>query len=280
VAGTGKAGYSGDGGPAAGAMLDQPHELRFDSAGDLYFTDMRNHAIRKIDAKTHVITTIAGNGKPGFAGDGGPANKSQLNQPHSICFDGDGRLYIADVGNHRLRRIDRSTGRIETIAGTGEKKLPRDGGDVKSEPLFGPRAVCVVGDELWVALREGHSVWRINQKTGKLQHAAGSGKAGYRVDRGPAKDALVNSPKGIGLGPDGRVYLVDSSNHCLRAIDPKSGIIETVAGRGGQKGFAGDAGPPSKSLLNNPHGVGFGRNGEVFIGDSDNNRVRAIFMHR
>jgi streptogramin lyase len=277
VAGTGKQGYSGDGGPASEAMLDQPHELRFDRAGNLYFTDMRNHAVRKIDAKTRVITTIAGNGKSGFAGDGGPASKSLLNQPHSVCFDDQGQLYIADVGNHRVRRVDLATGRIETIAGTGEKKLPSDGGDAASEPLFGPRAVCIAGDDLWVALREGHSVWRINQKTGKLHHVAGSGRPGYKVDRGPAKDAVVNSPKGIGLGPDGRIYLVDSSNHCLRAIDPKTETIETIAGRGGEKGFAGDGGPPSKSLLDNLHGVGFGRHGEIFIGDSDNNRVRSIF---
>jgi streptogramin lyase len=277
VAGTGKAGYAGDGGPADTAMLNQPHELRFDRAGNLYFTDMRNHAIRKIDAKTKVITTLAGNGKPGFAGDGEPANLSQLNQPHSICFDEQGWLYIADVGNHRVRRVDLPTGKIETIAGTGEKKLPRDGALAKTEPLFGPRAVCIVGDDLWIALREGHSVWRMELKSGKLHHVAGSGKAGYSVDRGPAKDALVNSPKGIGLGPDGRIYLVDSSNHCLRAIDPKTETIETIAGRGGEKGFARDGGPSAKSLLNNLHGVGFGRNGEVFIGDSDNNRVRAIF---
>jgi DNA-binding beta-propeller fold protein YncE len=169
-----------------------------------------------------------------------------------------------------------TTGPIETIAGTGERRLPRDGGVASTEPLFGPRALCLVNGELWIALREGHSVWRMDLKTGRLRHVAGNGKPGYKIDRGPAKDALVNSPKGISLGPDGRVYLVDSSNHCLRAIDPATNTIETIAGRGGHKGFAGDGGPPAKSLLNNPHGVGFGPHGEIFIGDSDNHRVRAI----
>lgn len=278
VAGTGQAGYSGDGGPATQAMLNQPHELQFDREENIYFTDMRNHAIRKIAARTGIITTLAGNGKAGFAGDDGPAQAAQLNQPHSVCLDEQGGLYIADVGNHRVRRIDLPTGRIETIAGTGERKLPREGGTAASEPLFGPRAVCLVNGELWIALREGHSVWRLNLKTGKLHHVAGNGKAGYKVDRGPAKEALVYSPKGISFGPDGRVYLVDSSNHCLRAIDPKAFTIETIAGRGGEKGFAGDGGPPSKSLLSNPHGVGFGPHGEIFIGDSDNHRIRAIFV--
>jgi hypothetical protein len=236
---------------------------------------MRNHAIRRIAAETGVITTLAGNGKPGFAGDGGPAEKAQLNQPHSVCIDGS-LLYIADVANHRVRRIDLTTGRIETVAGTGERKLPREGAEAASEPLFGPRAICLVGGDLWVALREGHSVWRINHKTGKLHRVAGNGKPGYTVDRGPAKDAMVNSPKGLSLGPDGRVYLVDSSNHCLRVIDPATESIATIAGQGGEKGFAGDGGPAANSLLNNAHGVGFGAMGEIFIGDSDNHRVRAI----
>jgi streptogramin lyase len=276
VAGTGQAGYSGDGGPATQAKLNQPHELQFDRAGHLYFTDMRNHAIRKIAAKTGVISTIAGNGKPGFAGDGGPAQRAQLNQPHSLCLDGQGGLYVADVANHRVRRIDLKRGDTQTIAGTGARKLPTDGGDAALEPLYGPRAVCMVNGELWIALREGHSVWRLDLKTGKLHHVAGSGKAGYEIDRGPAKQALVNSPKGISLGPDKRVYLVDSSNHCLRTIDPTSLTIETIAGRGGAKGFAGDGAPSNASLLNNPHGIGFGPHGEIFIGDSDNHRVRVI----
>jgi streptogramin lyase len=275
-AGTGKAGYSGDGGPATQATLNQPHELWFDQERNAYFTDMRNHAIRKIAAETGIITTIAGSGKPGFGGDGGPAKNAQLNQPHSVCID-ENRLYVADVGNHRVRRLDLTTGHIETVAGNGERKLPREGAVAASEPLFGPRAICLVGGDLWVALREGHSVWRIDHKTGKLHRVAGNGKPGYKVDRGPAKNALVNSPKGLSLGPDGRVYLVDSSNHCLRAIDPKTETIETIAGRGGEKGFAGDGGPAARSLLNNAHGVGFGANGEIYIGDSDNHRVRAIF---
>jgi sugar lactone lactonase YvrE len=275
-AGTGRAGYSGDGSPATQAMLNQPHELWFDRGRNVYFTDMRNHAIRRIAAETGVITTLAGNGKPGFAGDGGPAEKAQLNLPHSVCIDGN-LLYIADVANHRVRRIDLATGRIETVAGTGERKLPREGAAAASEPLFGPRAICLVGGDLWVALREGHSVWRIDHKTVKLHRVAGNGKPGYTVDHGPAKDAMVNSPKGLSLGPDGNVYLVDSSNHCLRTINPTTETIETIAGQGGEKGFAGDGGPAAKSLLNNAHGVGFGTKGEIFIGDSDNQRVRAIF---
>jgi streptogramin lyase len=272
IAGIGKAGYSGDGGTATEAALNQPHELRFDSEGNLYFTDMRNHAVRKIDRRG-IISTVAGNGRAGFAGDGGPAKNAQLNQPHSICFGPD-RLYIADVGNHRVRAIDLTTNKIETVAGTGERKLPKDGGSALAEPLFGPRAVCMQGNYLWVALREGHSVWKVDLEQGTIHHVGGNSKAGF-ADGGPS-ESQVNSPKGIDLGPDGKIYLVDSSNHCIRRIDPKTNVMETVAGKGGTSGFSGDGGIPKAALLSNPHGVGFGSAGEIYLGDSDNHRVRVI----
>jgi streptogramin lyase len=272
VAGIGKEGYSGDGGAATEAGLNQPHELRFDAEGSLYFTDMRNHAVRKIDRQGG-ISTVAGNGRPGFAGDDGPAKRSKLNQPHSICF-GPGQLYIADVGNHRVRAIDLKTNRIHTVAGTGEKKLPHEGGMAIEQPLFGPRAVCMEGNNLWVALREGHSVWKLDLRRGTIHHVAGNGKAGFAD--GDSSRSQVNSPKGIDLGPDGRIYLVDSSNHCIRRIDPKTHEIETIAGKGGKSGFSGDGGNPTEALLNNPHGVGFGADGKIYIGDSDNHRVRVI----
>jgi DNA-binding beta-propeller fold protein YncE len=272
IAGIGKAGFSGDGGAATQAALNQPHELRFDAEGNLYFADMRNHAVRRIDRRG-IITTVAGNGRSGFAGDGGPAENSQLNQPHSICFSAD-KLYVADVGNHRVRAIDLKTSKIETVAGTGAKRLPNDGGAAREEPLFGPRAVCVQDNYLWIALREGHSVWKVDLKRGTIRHVSGNGKPGF-ADGGRSK-SQVNSPKGIDLGPDGKIYLVDSSNHCIRRVDPKTHVIETIAGKGETRGFSGDGGHPTAALLNNPHGVGFGDAGEIYIGDSDNHRVRVI----
>ncbi len=272
IAGIGKPGYSGDGGRATQAALNQPHELRFDAHGNLYFTDMRNHAVRKIDRRG-IITTVAGSGRAGFTGDGERAESAQLNQPHSLCFDSE-KLYIADVGNHRVRAIDLSTTRIHTVAGTGEKKLPQDGGMAIEHPLFGPRAMCVESNYLWIALREGHSVWKMDLVRGALHHVAGNGSAGFAD--GDSSHSQVNSPKGIDLGPDGKVYLVDSSNHCIRRIDPATKTVETIAGKGGKAGFSGDGGSPTEALLSNPHGIGFGRGGEVYIGDSDNHRVRVI----
>ncbi|MGC3968783.1 MAG: hypothetical protein QM775_15875 [Pirellulales bacterium] len=153
-AGTGKPGFAGDGGPATEALLFEPHELRFDKAGNIYWTDMKNHVIRKVDWKTRIISTVAGHGRRATvsAGDGGPATKALLKQPHSIAFDDVENMYIADIGNHRIRKIDAKTGVIETICGTGEKKLPQDGAVAKTSPILGPRALYVAGATLWVAL--------------------------------------------------------------------------------------------------------------------------------
>ncbi|MFM7101067.1 MAG: hypothetical protein ACKO3N_07835, partial [Verrucomicrobiota bacterium] len=119
VAGDGRAGYRGDGGPAREASLHQPHEIRFDRAGNLLIADMRNHAIRRVDARTRVITTVAGTGQPGYSGDGGPAAQAQLRQPHSLQLDVAGDLFICDIGNHVIRRLDGRTGILTTFAGTG-----------------------------------------------------------------------------------------------------------------------------------------------------------------
>ena len=127
VAGSGQKGYSGDGGPALQATFNLPHELRFDAAGDLYIVDMTNHAVRKVDMKTGIITTLAGNGKSGYSGDGGPAAQAQFKQPHSIQFGPDGSLYVCDIGNHVIRRIDMKSGSVSTFAGIGKPGPTPDG---------------------------------------------------------------------------------------------------------------------------------------------------------
>ncbi len=277
VAGTGKAGFSGDGGPATKAELYEPHELRFDHAGNLYWTDMRNHVIRRVDAKSGVISTYAGiGGKAGFGGDGGSATKANLNQPHSLAFDAADNMYIADIANHRIRRIDAKTGVIETIVGTGEQQLPKDRADAKTSPIFAPRALFVSGDVMWIALREGNAVWKMDLKAGTLHHVGGDGKAGFAVVNGDAKDARFNGPKGIAVGPDGMVYVVDSGNHVLRKIDPAKGTISVVAGVPGKAKFGGDGGPAAEAHLNNLHGVCITADGTIYIGDSDNHRVRRV----
>ena len=277
VAGTGKVGYSGDGGPALKAELNEPYEVRFDKAGNMLFVEMKNHLVRRVDAKTGTISTIAGTGQAGFSGDGGPATKAQLSSPHSIALDAEDNVYIADIANHRIRRVAAKTGMIATIAGNGERKLPIDGQSAGGKPMLGPRALFIDRKTLWIALREGHSVWRMDLGSGILSHVGGSGKKGFTGDGGPAKEATFDGPKGIALGPDGRVYVMDTENHAARVIDVKTGLVTTIAGMGPQhEGAGGDGGPATKAAMNRPHGICVGADGAVYIGDSLNHRVRRV----
>ncbi len=275
VAGNGEQGYSGDGGPALKASLNEPYEVRFDRAGNMYFVEMQNHIVRRVSAKTGTITTLAGTGRSGYGGDGGPATKALLKQPHSIELDGEGSLYIADIGNHRIRRVDLATGMIETFAGTGEQAATPDGAPVQDTPLNGPRAIAFDSrGDMYVALREGNAVYRINMKAMTLHHLAGTGESGYDGDGGPAKHALLSGPKGISVGPDGGVYIADTESHTIRRIDQKEGIITTVVGDGTQ--HDGPDGDPLKCGLARPHGVYVDAKGRVYIGDSENHRVRVL----
>ncbi len=278
VAGTGQQGYSGDGGAARQAQLNEPYEVRFDKAGNLYFVERLNHLVRRVDAKTKLITTIAGTGQPGFSGDGGPANKAQLNQPHSIQFDRQGDLYICDIANHRIRKVLMKEGLILTIAGTGEKKPTLDGSPIAGTPLNGPRALDFDRNgDLWLALREGNAVYRFDMKAATLHHVAGTGKQGFTGNGGPAKLATLSGPKGLSIAPNGNVYLADTESHSIRMIDLRKGTLELIAGTGAKgDGPQNENGDPLECKLARPHGVFVDKDGAVFIGDSETHRVRVI----
>jgi sugar lactone lactonase YvrE len=275
VAGTGQKGYAGDGGPAIAASMNEPYEVRFDAAGNMFFAEMQNHVVRRVDAKTRVITTVAGTGTPGFAGDGGPANQAQLRQPHSIAFDAEGRLLICDIGNHRIRRVDLKSGTIETWAGTGERKPTPDGAPIAGTPLNGPRAITSDPEgNLYLVLREGNAVYRIDPRDGKIHHIAGTGESGYTGDGGPAKLARLSGPKGIAWAPDNSLYLADTESHTIRRVDLKSGIITTVVGDG--KRGDGPDGDAKSCRLSRPHGIFVSKSGQIFIGDSESHRIRTL----
>ncbi|TWT53067.1 Virginiamycin B lyase [Rubripirellula amarantea] len=277
VAGCGKKGHSGDGGKATEAKLNEPYEVRFDRKGNMYFVEMMNHVVRRVDAATGVIQTIAGTGEPGFEGDGGLATHAQFNRPHSIALDHRGGLYVADIGNHRIRRIDLETGVIDTIAGDGGKRPPVDGQLALGNSVVGPRALFIDGDTMWVALREGHSVWTLSLTSGTWKHIAGTGKQGFGGDNGPAINAMFNGPKGIAVGPDHNVYVVDTENQVIRMIDTTTHLISTVAGIGPkQRGGDGDRGPSTEAQMDRPHGIGIGPDGLIYIGDTNNHRVRCV----
>ena len=244
AAGSGRKGYAGDGGSALAADLNEPYEVSFDANGNMFFVEMQNHIVRRVDAKSGIISTVAGTGVPGFSGDGGSASAAQLRQPHSIVFDQQGRLLICDIGNHRIRRVDLGTGKIETWAGTGERKPTPDGAPIAGTPLNGPRAIAVAPDgNLYLALREGNAVLRIDPAAGRIFHVA----------------EKLSGPKGIAWSPDQSLYLADTESHTIRRIDLKSGAITTVVGG-----------------LARPHGVFVGNEGTVYIGDSEAHRIRVL----
>jgi streptogramin lyase len=275
VAGNGTKGYAGDGGPALSASLNQPYEILFDKGGNMFFVEMQNHVVRRVDARTKVITTVAGTGKAGFSGDGGPANKAELSQPHSIALDAQGRLLICDIANRRIRRVDLKSGTIETYAGTGERKNPAEGAPLEGAPLNGPRAIAVdAKGNLLVVLREGNAIYQIDTKAKVIHLVAGTGEKGNTGDGGAAKEAKLNGPKGISAAPDGTFYIADTENHTIRRIDPKSGIITTVAGTG-QRGDGPD-GDPLACKLSRPHGIYVAKDGTVYIGDSESHRIRVL----
>ena len=279
VAGSGHKGYSGDGGPATKAELNEPYEVRFDRQGNLFFVERMNHVVRRVDHLTQIISTVAGTGKAGFAGDGGLATNAMMNQPHSIQFDRHGDLFICDILNHRIRKVDMKTGVITTFAGTGEKKPTPDGAKIVGTPLNGPRAIDFDRQgNLWLALREGNAVYKLDLKAGTIHHIAGTGKQGFAGNGGPAKLAELSGPKGLSIAPNGNVYLADTESHSIRMIDLKTKTIELVAGTG-EKGNGTDR-DPLKCSLDRPHGVFVGQTGKIFIGDSEAHRVRQLDISR
>ena len=274
IAGSGEKGYKGDGGPATQAVLNMPHEIQFDSAGNLYIAERDNHVIRKVEVKSGIISTVAGTGLAGFDGDGGPGVKAHLRQPHSIGLDRDGTLLICDIGNQRIRRLHLDTGIIETYAGTGEAAETPDGAPVSGTPLRGPRTMAIAPDgDLYLALREGNAILRIDRRTQTLHRIAGTGQQGYAGDGGPAVNAKLGGPKGLAYRP-GELFVADTENHVIRRIDLTSHVITTVLGTGAR----GD-GPETSPLackLSRPHGVLADASGTLYVADSEAHRIRQL----
>jgi streptogramin lyase len=275
IAGTGEKGWSGDGGPATAAKLTDPYEVQLDASGDVFWVERSSHTVRRLNQKTGIISTVAGTGTAGFSGDGGPAAQAQLSQPHSIGFDKAGDLYICDVSNHRIRKVALKSGTISTFSGTGERLTAADGAPIAGAALHGPRALAFdKAGNLWLALREGNMVLKLDLAKGLIHHVAGTGAKGFSGNGGPAKNATFNGPKGIAVAPNGNVYVVDTENHAIRMIDVKKGTLELVAGTGAM-GDAGE-GLPLETPLARPHGVFADPRGAVFIGDTEAHRVRVI----
>lgn len=275
VAGSGKKGYTGDGGPALEATLNLPHEVRFGGDGNMYIVDMGNNAVRKVDLRTKVISTIAGTGTAGYSGDGGPASQAQLKQPHSIQFGPDGDLYICDIGNHVIRKVNMKTLQISTFAGTGTPGPTPDGAPITGTPLKGPRSLDFDSQgNLWLATREGNQVFKFDLQANRITHVAGTGTSGFAGNGGPAREATLSGPKGIAIDKAGNAWLADTESHTVRMVEAATGKLLLIAGNG-KKGDGPD-GDPLQCPMARLHGVFVDADGSIFIGDSEAHKVRVL----
>lgn len=269
-AATGSAGYSGDGGPASQAAFFDPHGVAVSRDQQLYVADTRNHCIRRIDLRTLRITTLAGTGEAGFSGDGGAASRARFNGAFAVDIDRKNRtLYVADLANYRIRRIDLRTGIVTTAAGNGEKGIPEDGTDAEKAPLFDPRAVAVDSKGLLYILERGGNALRVVDQKGKIRTLIGP----TRGSEGGSKETPnLNGPKHLCLDRKDRVVIADAENHLVRLYDPKTGKTTVIAGSG-DKGSQVVPDNPLKTQLSRPHGVFVHASGALYISDSYNHRI-------
>jgi DNA-binding beta-propeller fold protein YncE len=277
LAGSGKKGDAGDGGPALQAEFNGMHNLVIGPDGSVYLADAFNNRVRRYDPKAGIVTAFAGTGAKGFAGDGGPALQAEFNQTICIAFGpGAKTMYVADIGNRRVRAIDRQTGVVTTFAGNGSKGVPKDGEPAKDQPLVDPRAVAAdAKGNVYILERSGHAL-RVVDPEGKIRTVAGTGKPGKGGDGGPALKAAFNGPKYVAIDRDGSVLIADTENHQIRRYVPGKEVVELVAGTG-RMGSAGVGGDPLKLELKRPHGVTtHPTTGELYIADSENGRILKI----
>ncbi len=272
IAGDGTPNYFGDGGPATQAELQFPVGLAFDAAGRLFVADVVNERIRRIDLDG-TISTAAGTGDIGYAGDGGAAAAAMFDSPLGVAVDAQGRLVVDDTRNERVRRVD-TTGVIATVAGTGGFGLGGDGGAATSAELANPFGVAVdTAGRGYIADTFHHRIRRV-ELDGTIVTIAGDGISGYAGDGGPATQAELASPDGVAIDAMGRVYIADTYNQRIRRIDV-DGTIATVAGDGNQS-YGGDNGPATSAELSNPNGVAVDPMGRVVIADTYNHRIRRV----
>lgn len=271
-AGTTKKGASGDGGPAIEAQFNGPHHLIVAKNGDVFVADTWNWKIRRIEARTGMITTYAGTGKRGYSGDGGPAKDADFSGPYSLAFDAtQENLFVADLENRRVRAINLDSGRVRLVAGNGEKGVPKDGSAAAISPLVDPRAVAVARNgEVYILERGGHAL-RVVDVQGRIRTVAGNGKAGGVTATTTPLEATLNGPKHLWVDRDDSVLIADTENHVVRRYLPRENKLVLVAGTGRR---GNELNPdPLKTSLRQPHGVNVDAKGRLYISDSMNGRV-------
>ena len=284
IAGDSTAGYSGDGGPAIAAKLNNPSSVACDTKGNLYISDVKNNRVRKIDTGG-IITTVAGvgtstiTGTGGFSGDGGPATAAELYWPAGLAFDAAANLYIADWNNTRIRKVDMSTGIISTVVGNGNPTFSGDGSPATAAGIYRPTGLTFdAAGNMYIADYSNNRVRMVNT-AGIISTIAGGGNCGTNYwcgDGGFATNAKLNEPDNIALDAAGNIYIADGNNGRVRKIDA-SGIINNFAGAGNcGSGFCGDGGPATNAVIYYVNDVLFDRVGNMYLTDYGNSRVRMV----
>jgi hypothetical protein len=279
VAGNGARGYAGDGGLAVKARLNQPFHCDLDGKGGLYIADAFNHCIRRVDLKTGTVTTVAGSGKKGYTGDGGPATKATLNEPYAVVVAPGGDLYIVDRLNACIRKVEAGSGTISTVAGTGKKGYSGDGGPGQKAGLVEPNDCFLDGkDGLLIADVSDWRIRRLDLKTGTITTFAGTGRKKARPqrkdlgDNSPATKAILYGARAVCVDGKGNTYICEREGHAVRKVDSR-GIITTLAGTG-EKGYVD--GPAGQARFNGPKAIRCDRDGNVYVVDTENHAIRKI----
>jgi len=275
IAGNGTSGYSGDGGAATNAQLADPTGVSVDASGDVYIADRLNNSIRKVSASTGIISTIVGNGTPGYSGDGSAATSAQLHTPSGVFVDALDNVYIADEVNNSIRKVSASTGIISTIAGNGIGGYSGDGSAATSAQLGAPSGVSVDDSgNVYIADAYNNRIRKVSIITGIISTLAGDGTIGFSGDGTAAFYAQLYDPIGVSVDASGNVYIADTFNNRVRKIIAPTGIINTWAGS--TYGYSGDGGAATNAQLAYPFGVFVDIYGDVYIADRDNHVIRKV----
>lgn len=276
VAGTGVAGFSGDGGLATAAQFDTPAGMLADSVGNIFIADRGNNRVRRIDAVTGFVSTVAGTGVGGFNGDNQVASLTQFNLPTALALDAGGNWYVAEQGNNRLRRVAHITQMVTTVAGTGTAGFNGDSTAATVAELQVPSGVAIdqVGN-IFVADTFNHRVRRVDAVTGVITTVAGNGAAGFAGDGAIATAAQLNFPLDLAIDESGNILVADSLNNRVRRVDAITGVITTVAGNG-VAGYAGDGAAATAAQLDFPVGVALDADQDILVADGNNHAVRLV----
>lgn len=276
IAGNGTLAFSGEDVVATDANFFLPSGLCVDSACNIYIADTKNHRIRRIDAQTNRIYTLAGNGEQAFSGDQDSAILAALDTPRSLVRDSLGNIYIADSGNNRIRMIDAQTGLIQTIAGNGQAEFSGDNGLAQNAGLNNPSDIVLDNfNNLYIADANNHRIRKIDLSSGQITTVAGNGLPGYNGDNQSANAAQLNRPSGIVLDQKGNLFIADAANHRIRKVDLSNQIITSIAGTG-TSGYGGDGGDARQALFNIPARIAIDAMDNLYIADSLSFRIRKI----